>query len=168
MRATYVAGPLVAICAVVLMAGCASIVSKSIYPISITSDPNQADVTITDETGKTVFTGTTPAEVKLGTKAGFFKGKDYTVTFTKAGYGKHVTQIRRGVDGWYIAGNLLLGGLIGWLIVDPATGAMWTLQSDVHASLSQQTSSREGETGIRVVSLDDVPASLRSKMVRVR
>lgn len=26
---------------------------------------------------------------------------------------------------WYIGGNLLFGGLIGWLIVDPASGAMW-------------------------------------------
>ena len=168
MRTVYVACSLVAICALVLMAGCASIVSKSTYPVSITSDPNQADITITDETGKTVFTGTTPAEVKLGTKAGFFKGKDYTVTFAKAGYDKYVTHIRRGVDGWYIGGNFFLGGLIGWLIVDPATGAMWTLQSEVHAPLSQQTSSGEGGTRISVVSLDDVPASLRSEMVRVR
>lgn len=30
------------------------------------------------------------------------------------------------MNGWYI-GNLLFGGIIGLLIVDPATGAMWTL-----------------------------------------
>jgi hypothetical protein len=31
------------------------------------------------------------------------------------------------VDGWYF-GNLLFGGLIGLLIVDPATGAMYKLE----------------------------------------
>lgn len=33
------------------------------------------------------------------------------------------------MDGWYF-GNILFGGLIGFLIVDPATGAMYTLKPD--------------------------------------
>lgn len=38
------------------------------------------------------------------------------------------------MDGWYI-GNLLFGGLIGMLIVDPATGAMYKLDDSVYATL---------------------------------
>ncbi len=30
------------------------------------------------------------------------------------------------LDGWYF-GNLIFGGLLGILIIDPATGAMWRL-----------------------------------------
>ena len=38
------------------------------------------------------------------------------------------------MDGWYI-GNIVFGGLIGWLVVDPASGAMWKLQDSVHGNL---------------------------------
>ena len=38
-------------------------------------------------------------------------------------------------DGWYIGGNILVGGLIGWFIVDPLTGAMYTLPKEVNADL---------------------------------
>lgn len=29
-----------------------------------------------------------------------------------------------GINGWYL-GNLLFGGLLGWVIIDPITGAMY-------------------------------------------
>ena len=72
-------------------------------------------------------------------------------------------------NGWYIGGNILLGGLIGWLIVDPATGAMWTLDTkEINATLAaskQGTIIEPNKAGI--VLLQDVPLSLRSKMVKV-
>ena len=33
------------------------------------------------------------------------------------------------MNGWYL-GNIIFGGLIGALIVDPATGAMWTFKEN--------------------------------------
>ena len=39
------------------------------------------------------------------------------------------------VDSWYF-GNILFGGLIGMLIIDPATGAMWKLPENVSTDLS--------------------------------
>ncbi len=50
---------------VFLFSSCASIVSKSIYPISINSSPNNAKVIITDNDGKEIFMGNTPATVKM-------------------------------------------------------------------------------------------------------
>ena len=155
-------------CILLLVASCASIIGKSVYPVAITSKPDQADITIVDETGKTVFAGKTPTTVSLSTKAGYFQGKDYTVTFSKPGYAKQTAQIKRGVSGWYIAGNLVFGGLIGWLIVDPLTGAMWTLPDETTATLSPQMSMQHSDVSMQVVLLDDVPNSLRSKMVRVQ
>ena len=38
-------------------------------------------------------------------------------------------------NGWYLAGNFIFGGLLGWLIVDPATGAMWNLKPH-HTSIA--------------------------------
>jgi hypothetical protein len=155
-------------CVLLLVASCASIVGKTVYPVAITSQPDQADITIADETGKAVFAGKTPTTVTLNTKAGYFQGKDYTVTFSKPGYAKQTTQIKRGISGWYLGGNFFFGGLIDWLIVDPLTGAMWTLPEETTVKLAPQTSMQGAETTMQVVSLDQVPDSLRSKMVRVR
>jgi len=157
-----------AIASVLLTAtGCASIVSKSSYPVVINSNPGQAEITITDETGKTIYSGKTPTTVTLDTKSGYFKGKDYTVTFKKDGYAKHTAEIKRGVDGWYVAGNIVFGGLIGWLIVDPATGAMWTLPKEMETTLSPQTAAVSEENGVQIVQLENVPDDLRAKMVSV-
>jgi len=159
----------VLICTVGMACGCASIVGKSLYPVTINSDPDGANITIVDETGKATYTGKTPTTVTLEAKAGYFKGKDYTVTFSKEGYTKYSAQIKRGVSGWYIGGNILFGGLIGWLIIDPMTGAMWTLDKDVKAVLSRETSgSSERDDSLRIVSIDNVPDSLRTKMVRIK
>ena len=168
MRVSLTIVSLSLICVLLLGAGCASIVSKSTYPVSISSQPDQADITITDEDGKVVHRGQTPTTVSLRAGAGYFQGQDYTVTFAKEGYGKQTAQIRRGVDGWYIGGNFLFGGLIGWLIVDPLTGAMWTLPGDMMVTLSPLTSSlMTEETGLSIVLLDNIPQHLRQKMVRI-
>ena len=151
-----------------LMCSCASIVSKSSYPVSITSEPSGADITIVDESGRTIVSDKTPTTVTLEAGGGYFKGKDYTVTFTKPGYAKHTAEIRRSVDGWYVIGNVVFGGLIGWLIVDPITGAMWTLPNEVTATLSPQTSLLDSDASMRIVSVDQVSEHLRSEMVRVR
>ena len=57
-------------------------------------------------------------------KKGYFSGKKYTVKISKEGYAVQTITVDTTPNGWYIGGNILLGGLIGWLIVDPATGAM--------------------------------------------
>lgn len=151
--------------AISFLSGCASIVSKSDYPVSISSQPEGAEISIKNREGESVFSGKTPTTINLKASAGFFKGENYAVTFKKEGYISHTAQIERGVDGWYIAGNLVFGGLVGWLIVDPATGAMWTLKN-LHIDLnSSQTSSTENK--IQIVTIDNIPDHLRSKMIRV-
>lgn len=155
----------VAVLLVVLLCSCASIVSKSDYPVKITSDPSGADVIVVDEAGEVFLEGKTPATVILSAGAGYFKAKDYTVTYSKPGYATYTAEIKHGVDGWYIGGNLIFGGLIGWLIVDPATGNMWTLPKEVSGKLSADTSGIEGSESLRIVSLDDLPRDARSDLV---
>jgi len=144
--------------------GCASILSKSECPVSISSKPEGTDIRIVNKSNNAVFSGKTPAIVVLKAGAGFFQGEDYTVTFTKEGYAPFDAQIKRGVNGWYI-GNILFGGLIGLLIVDPATGAMWTLEN-LHVDLSPQASSST-RNSFQIVSIDEVPPDLRSRMVEI-
>jgi len=142
---------------------CATIVSESEYPVTISSKPDGAQITITNRAGETVFSGKTPATVRLKAGAGFFKGENYTVTFKKPGYAPHAAEIKRRLDGWYVAGNLLIGGVIGWLIVDPATGAMWTLEN-LHVDLVPADAAK---VSLRIMTLEDVPPHLRSSLVRV-
>ncbi len=58
------------------------------------------------------------------------------------------------------------------LIVDPATGAMYRIsQRDVQAALVPTTAFELNPTapnGLRIVSLDEVPAATRALMVRVQ
>lgn len=163
MRTTAV----VLLCSLLIgTSGCASILGKTQYPVRVTSQPDQADITIVDETGAIVFSGKTPTTVTLKTKAGYFKGKDYTVTFTKSGYAKHTAEIRRGTSKWYIFGNLVFGGLVGWLIVDPATGAMWTLQENIDANLEPQAGAVVGDA-LRIALVDDIPTALQARMKKI-
>jgi hypothetical protein len=68
----------------------------------------------------------TPATIKLERSRGYFKGEEYKLVFEATGYYTGETYIKGKVDGWYF-GNILFGGLIGLLIVDPLTGSMYTL-----------------------------------------
>ena len=79
---------------------------------------------ITDEYGKNIFKGKTPTTITLNKGDGYFHGKDYTVTISKNGFADRVVKIESKASGWYILGDIAFGGLIGWFIVDPATGAM--------------------------------------------
>ncbi len=63
------------------------------------------------------------------------KVKSYKIKFSKAGYGDQVVVVRGKLDGWYF-GNILFGGLIGMLIVDPITGKMWKLSPYAIGNLS--------------------------------
>jgi len=149
--------------------GCASIVSKSNWPIYVRSTPEQADVTITDvKEGKKIFQGKTPTTVTLSSKQGYFSGKYYTVDITKEGFETRTVQITSPLNGWYI-GNIIFGGLIGILIVDPLTGAMWTLSpKEIDVTLSKKMAEvPTDQRGFSVVDIKDVPNHLRDKMIRI-
>ncbi|MBC3540872.1 hypothetical protein ACFSC6_22295 [Rufibacter sediminis] len=151
------------------VSGCASIVSESKYPINLASTPDGASFTIVNRNGQEVASGQTPTTVVLPAGNGFFKKGIYAIKFSKAGYSDKTLTLEAGVDGWYF-GNLLFGGLIGMLIVDPATGAMYKFnQKDVKAMLSQNTAFAplQGE-GLKIVSVEDIPLELREKLVELK
>lgn len=123
-------------CVALLTTGCASIVSSKNYPVSINSDPQGATVVVTDKSGREVFRGQTPTRTMLAAGDGYFSSARYRFAFEKPGYGSATTMLSANLDGWYI-GNILFGGIIGFLIVDPLTGCMWKLNEYVHANLTK-------------------------------
>jgi hypothetical protein len=167
-----VGGVLVALIAtVMLLASCATIVGSPTQPITINSVPGSAKVVVTDEKNVVAFQGETPASVTLKKSDGsYFGGKTFKVEISKEGYQTQVVVVDSSPNGWYIAGNLIFGGIIGWLIVDPFNGGMYTLSPDkVNASLGGGSMShfQWQEGSLAILLLEDVPSSLRDKMVKV-
>ncbi len=110
-----------------LTSACASIVSSGSENLTVTSSPSNAHVVIKNKEGNIVYDGTSPATIELDKSAGFFKPEEYTVDIEQEGYEKRSNIVKMAISGWYLLGNLGFGGFIGWLIVDPATGAMYKL-----------------------------------------
>lgn len=149
-----------------LLSSCASIVSKGSYPISINSAPSEAKIVIKDKKGIEIFSGQTPATLKLKAGSGFFGKARYQVTFSKAGYDTKTVPVDFKLDGWYF-GNLLLGGLIGMLIIDPATGAMYKLETEfLNETLIQATASNQNN-GLKVYDLNEIPAAWKGHLEQV-
>ena len=154
---------------VVSVTGCASIVGKSSYTVAVKSNPDGTHFVIKNSNGTAVHNGETPATVVLTSKKGYFKSEQYTLTFSKDGYKEQTVPLTASLSGWYW-GNLLLGGLVGMLIVDPATGAMWKLPENIDATLAQDSATAL-ENGIapqlQVVTIDQIPEEQRGELLKL-
>lgn len=118
---------------ILLITNCASIVSKSNYDVKIQSSSDKVNFVIKDRYGFPIQSGQTPAQVNLKSGDGYFKKAVYLIEYEKDGK-KAFSRIEPSLDGWY-AGNIIFGGLIGILIVDPATGAMYKLPKAIYGNI---------------------------------
>ena len=153
-------------CATLLLASCASIVSKSSWPVTIGSNPAGANVTVTNNKGVNIHSATTPTTVTLDSGAGFFKRAQYKLTFTSKDHHPHSVELKARMNGWFV-GNLVFGGLIGILIVDPATGAMWKLDDHVNVDLSsgRLAGTTTDAMKLRIVERSQIPAEWVGRLV---
>ena len=124
---------------ILTLTGCASIVDGRPRKFAVRSQPSDAKVSVFDKKGATVGVQQTPAVFQLKRGAGYFSGAQYRLVIEKEGFQKAEVQVKATVNGWYF-GNIVFGGLIGLLIVDPASGAMWTLQPKEVDQVLQTTS----------------------------
>ena len=152
--------------AILLLTGCASIVSKSSWPITINSSPSEAKISIKDKKGIEIYTGNTPATLKLKSGAGFFSKARYQVTFEKVGYDKKVVPVEFKLNGWYF-GNIIFGGPLGLLIIDPATGAMFKLETEfLNETLTKSVASVDTKE-LKLLDINNIPAEWRNHLVLV-
>jgi len=153
---------------IVVLSGCASIVGEKTQLVTVNSSPSGAKILIKDENGREVYRGATPMSITLEKGDGYFQGKDYKVLIGKRGYDRKILKISSTAGGWYLWGNLGFGGLIGWLVVDPLTGAMWNLEPEhLDIPLNKKSRRSKSSTSFNVVSLKDIPSEMRGKMKRV-
>ena len=152
--------------ATLTMTGCASIFSGSTQTLTFKSVPDTANITITNKSGEKIHTSSTPATVTLKRGNGYFKPAGYEITFSKEGFQTKTVQVKATVNGWYIA-NIIFGGLIGFLIVDPATGAMYTLSpSDINSVLDPaqlSTTKNNGYQSLTVMLVQDIPVDIMKR-----
>jgi hypothetical protein len=155
----------------VAVAGCATIVGSPLHVMPINSTPSEATLLITDEKGVEIFKGATPTSVTLQKSNGSYWGKkSYTVKISKDGYDTQTISVTARANGWYIGGNIIFGGLIGWFIVDPLNGHMYNLSPEnITVTLSGKTSHNNIATdgSIAIMLIEDVPVELRGKMKQI-
>jgi hypothetical protein len=108
-----------------------------------------------------------PATVLLKSSAGYFSKAEYQVRLTRAGYAEQIVPVNYKLNGWYF-GNVLIGGLLGMLIIDPATGAMWKLETPpIYITLNKSTTSTTNPT-LKVMDIKDVPQNMKEYLVKVK
>ncbi|MBI5787312.1 MAG: hypothetical protein HZA78_00455 [Candidatus Schekmanbacteria bacterium] len=145
--------------------GCATIIKGGDQSISIKSNPDGAKFSVYNKKGDKIANGQTPQIVTLKKGAGYFSGETYKILMEIPGRDSKEILVDTTLSGWYIGGNLVFGGLIGWLIVDPLTGAMWTLPEEVSAELSQKMSSViQHKEGLVIMLTKDMPTSLLKEL----
>lgn len=111
--------------------GCGTIMSGTTQNIQVRSIPERAMVTVYNaRENKAIACQQTPCTISLQRGQGYFQRGEYRLVAEKDGYVCKELSVSGRPTGWYIGGNFLIGGLIGWLIVDPSTGGMWYLSPD--------------------------------------
>jgi hypothetical protein len=114
---------------IAILPGCATITRGTTQEIAVDSTPQGARV---ETTGGAAYT--TPAAIKLK------RNIAHTLAFTKPGYAPTKAVVTPSISGGGaagMAGNLLLGGIIG-AGVDAGSGAMYDLSpSHVHVVMTE-------------------------------
>lgn len=120
------------------LCSCATIMRDNNQSVPIKSNLEKVNIKIINKKGEIIFEGQTPTTLNLKTSAnGYFNPEKYTITASKEGYKTETTVIDWHVSGWYYAGNIVFGGLLGYLIIDPLTGDMYYLDEDVYLNMSK-------------------------------
>lgn len=167
MKKTIFTLSLLAVAAPILLTNCATILGKSSYPMSINAKPAGADLSVTDKKGKEIYKGTCPATVSFKSGAGFFSRAEYQVRISAKGYSEQIIPVNFKVNGWYF-GNLLLGGFLGMLIVDPATGAMWKMETQPISTTLAKQNALTMTPSLEVIDIHSISAEMKAQLVRIK
>ena len=118
-----------------LATSCATIFSGQTQKVQVASYPSGARIY---QDGKDLM-AVTPAEVRLKRK------KKTTITLQKDGYEDGIFQPQTKANIGGIVGNLVVGGIPGWLI-DWGTGSMWKYDKTISYSFGQPIEEQKDPT----------------------
>ena len=146
---------------------CATIFSKSNYTIPIGSNPGGVDVKVSSLRRKSnviVFKGKTPCLVRLPSSKGYFRKARYLVELSYPGYDTLTVNIDYKLDAWYF-GNIAFGGLIGFLIVDPLTGAMYKPSEEFILETLEKSTLQSGRAEFRILEYNSLDEEVRKSLI---
>jgi hypothetical protein len=117
---------------------CATIMQGSEQPVSVSSTPAGATISVDGQP-----MGTTPAVLRLARK------ETHLVRLELDGYQPFDISLERKTSGW-MWGNVVFGGLVG-IVVDASTGAMYRLTPEsIEAGMQTRTAVVDGRRTIQV------------------
>lgn len=152
---------LLIVASLLTLSGCASIFSGTSQTITLRTTPG-ASYAVTDSYGQRVASGQSEGTATLTRGAGYFSPHAYKARITKPGYQPRTVEITPGINPWYFA-NILIGGVVGMIIVDPLTGAMYKFYpSEIDAQLEPNESTASIHPDIKVNN-SKKPSSLVSR-----
>lgn len=137
------------------IAGCATIINGTNQVLSATVEPNTAVIELLDGD---ILKARSVGYLNYSIKRQDAALKNYMLKISQEGYKSQIIGIGVRPSGWYLLGNFIFGGLIGWLIVDPITGSMWALRAK----------NGQDPGNIRVILLKDASKELFDKAVKVK
>jgi len=108
---------------------CATIASDGSSALRIDSNVEGARVEVFDHEGASIYEGVTPCSLQVDHSRSFFLPAEYRVVVSCDGADPQETTVTTSIDEWYLANALVPGGLVGSLLVDPWTGAMYELDT---------------------------------------
>lgn len=150
---------------ILLNSSCATIFGRSNYKVTVNSNPPGASIVVTDKKGIEIYKGPTPATINVKSSAGYFAKAQYQIKFNLSGYDEKIVTVNSKLNGWYF-GNILLGGVIGMLIIDPASGAMYKI-NDTEVSESLQKTANAQVSELKVIDINTLPKSALKNLERV-
>ena len=156
--------------AALVLPGCSSIMENGgKQDLKITSVPEGAAVSVFTKKGEVAHTGRTPVVFSMERSAGFFEPETYTVLIRKKGYAPQEITLESIPSGWYV-GNVLFGGLIGLLVVDPWTGAIYKLEPNEESKALKNMKfdapqiATQTQSTMVVVLKEDLPLSAQQQL----
>lgn len=145
------------------LSSCATIISKSSYPVFIDSNPTEARLTVTDRSGMIVYQGHTPKTLKLEAGDGYFERAFYTIKFEHPDFETSIVRLESTIDGWYF-GNIPFFMFFGMLVIDPLSGAMYKIDRPT----VYETLQFKGYQGLHISPFEELPEELKAFAVEVK
>lgn len=137
--------------------------------MTIDTSPSGASIVVTKSDGTSVASGTAPLQVQLDSGSGYFGSAGYLITATNANGTSNLTLSSK-LNGWYF-GNILFGvfGLIGFVVVDPLTGAMYRFDDRlvIAAPVGKTSQGSFDYSDVPMLALGDVPQELHGNLVPI-
>jgi len=139
---------LVLIVLVGVLSGCASMTGSPTRSVRIDSTPQNIAYSIVDQEGNEVANGVTPDQVILHSSTKPYTRAKYTVNYSSNEFGSQSQALDARLSVYYFL-NYFLGyhGFFGALIIDPFTGAMYTLPGSSSATMTPNENTTEQPSG---------------------